>query len=461
MVVLAGRKVYHSLKGGSMTDQRDDGARLKRSVELGQADSTPAAPVGRPPTLAPVLDSPDGKVKAQGQQRSGKHSPRSVSPTPKVDWFSAAQIGEDLLPLETVLCTAELAHRPSREPDYKSDCEAMSALAQKFADSPKTIFQTFADSLLQTFNVGSAGISLLSGDGRSFFWPAIAGRWKTHIGGSTPRKFGPSGDVLDRNSVQLFRYVQRHYAYLSPIAPAIEESLVSPFYVNGKAVGTVWLLVHDEHRKFDAEDVRQLESFSRFASTAYQGFDSHNRTLALSLENVQARKDVDKLGTELLQSALLYYALFDSIDESICIVEQTEGDAHTAKDFRCVHANPAFERQSGSILNIGKSLHQLAPDESEKWTRMCDAVLRTGVSVRFESSLTVQGRVFELHFFRVEDATLRRIGISFKDVSERTQSQSYLLRNYETFSRHDRKGPVWHLRGRLAVLPVSSQWTIA
>src|SRR5260370_28340034 len=30
-------------------------------------------------------------------------------------------------------------------------------------------------------------------------WAAIAGAWQPHIGGGTPRDFGPCGDVLDRN----------------------------------------------------------------------------------------------------------------------------------------------------------------------------------------------------------------------------------------------------------------------
>src|SRR5262249_15561634 len=51
---------------------------------------------------------------------------------------------------------------------------------------------------------------------------------------------------------------------------AADEGLLVPFYVNGKAVGTIWAVVHDNRRKFDAEDLRLLESMSRFASAAYQ-----------------------------------------------------------------------------------------------------------------------------------------------------------------------------------------------
>ena len=48
------------------------------------------------------------------------------------------------------------------------------------------------------------------------------------------------------------------------------EGLLVPFHVDGQAVGTVWVIAHDESRKFDAEDQRLLESLATFAATAYQ-----------------------------------------------------------------------------------------------------------------------------------------------------------------------------------------------
>jgi signal transduction histidine kinase len=48
------------------------------------------------------------------------------------------------------------------------------------------------------------------------------------------------------------------------------EGLLVPFHINGQAVGTVWVIAHDETRKFDAEDQRLLESLATFAATAYE-----------------------------------------------------------------------------------------------------------------------------------------------------------------------------------------------
>jgi len=189
-----------------------------------------------------------------------------------------------LVPLESVLCTEELQRRPSRLPDYQAENRALLALAQALADSPRTILQTLVDTILEVFQSDSAGISLLTthDDGKNFYWPAIAGAWKPHIGGGTPRDFSPCGEVLDHNIPLLFRHCERRYTYLLPVMPPIEECLVVPFYVADKAMGAIWAIAHNDRRKFDAEDLRQLVSLSRFASVAYQAQASLSATEQLA-----------------------------------------------------------------------------------------------------------------------------------------------------------------------------------
>ncbi len=118
---------------------------------------------------------------------------------------------EDSIPeagasLESILCTEELRGRPSRPPDYEKENLALVALMNALADSPSTIFQTLAETILDITQCDSAGLSLLTMDGKRpdvcgqrFYWPAIAGMWNPHVGGGTPRNFGPCGDVLDQS----------------------------------------------------------------------------------------------------------------------------------------------------------------------------------------------------------------------------------------------------------------------
>jgi PAS domain S-box-containing protein len=196
----------------------------------------------------------------------------SQSAKPQDNFRAEASIPEGAVPLESILYTEELHLRPSRPPDYEKENRALVKLVSALADSPRTILQTLAETILEVTRADSAGISLLTTDdgGKRFYWPAIAGIWKPHIGGGTPRNFGPCGDVLDRNCTLLFRHLELRYTYFQPVTPPPVETLLVPFYVGQKAVGTIWALIHDDTRKFDAEHDRVMASLGKFASSAYQ-----------------------------------------------------------------------------------------------------------------------------------------------------------------------------------------------
>src|ERR1700747_800546 len=168
----------------------------------------------------------------------------------------------------------DLRRRPWRPPDHAKENSALVALVSALTDSPRTILQTLADKVLEILRAESAGLSLLTKDEKRFHWAAIAGAWRPHIGGGTPRDFGPCGDVLNHNMQILFTHWDRRYPYLSAAMPLAEEGLLVPFYASGKAVGTIWAIAHNSGRQFDAEDLRLLESMGRFASAAYQTVES-------------------------------------------------------------------------------------------------------------------------------------------------------------------------------------------
>jgi len=208
--------------------------------------------------------------------------------------------------LESILCTPELQRRPSRPPDYEKEHRALVALMSALADSPTTIFETLAETILDITECDSAGLSLLTRDGKKpdacgkrFYWPAIAGMWNPHVGGGTPRNFGPCGDVLDQNRTLLFRHFERRYPYLTPVIPAAEECLLVPFYVAGQAVGTIWAIMHSDRRKFDAEDDRVMASLGKFAASAYQA-QVHIQDLTFEIaEREKAEAQVRELARSL------------------------------------------------------------------------------------------------------------------------------------------------------------------
>jgi hypothetical protein len=96
-----------------------------------------------------------------------------------------------------------------------------------------------------------------------------------------PRAFSPCGTVLDRDAAQLMSHPERHFLYFAAVTPWIEEVLLIPFYVGGKAVGTIWVIVHDHSHRFDTEDLRVMTNLGAFAAAAW--FETKSPRLAPSL----------------------------------------------------------------------------------------------------------------------------------------------------------------------------------
>ena len=305
------------------------------------------------------------------------HAPRgrSAHATSDVGQATQALNVEGLVPLESVLCTDELNRRPSRPPDYERENRALVALSQALADSPRTILQKLAETILETFHVDSAGVSLLTKEdgGKHFHWPAIAGVWKPHIGGGTPRDFGPCGDVLDRNIPLLFRHFERRYTYFLPVTPPVEECLLVPFYVEGKAVGTIWAITHDDRRKFDNEDLRQLVSLGQFASSAYQaqaalGILEHHSEMAAGLaaivdssDDAIVGKTLDGIVTSWNRSAerMFGYTAAEAVGQSITLIipaerraEEDDVLARLRRGERVDHFETERQTKDGRRLNI-------------------------------------------------------------------------------------------------------------
>jgi GAF domain-containing protein len=172
--------------------------------------------------------------------------------------------------LEAVIATSELEHRAERPRDPNAESRALLSLTSSLAQSPQNFFDQLVKKALELSGAGSTGISLLNQDEGRFVWPAVAGKLQSYLGSGTPSDFGPCGTVLDRNSAVLFAHPERHFQYLAPITPPLVEVLLIPFFMNEKAVGTIWAVSHDKASKFDAEDRRLLESLSMFASSAYR-----------------------------------------------------------------------------------------------------------------------------------------------------------------------------------------------
>ena len=197
-----------------------------------------------------------------------------------------------------VIITGELNRRPSRTPDFEAENKALSSLVKELAERPGNVLQRLVEVIVEMGVAGSAGVSLLEGE--RFRWAAIAGAWAALVDEGLPVDASPCGIVVARDQMLLFEHPEQVFPG-NQIDPLFTETLLVPFHVGGKPVGTVWLLSHDA-RKFDAEDARLLQSLAEFASAAYQlnSAIAENQTY-LSEERSAARR-LQQVSKELLLS---------------------------------------------------------------------------------------------------------------------------------------------------------------
>ena len=274
--------------------------------------------------------------------------------------------------LQSVHSADELVRRPSRAPDFEAESRALIDLAREMATSPDKILQKLTETALRLCGAQSAGISILEPDGKRFYWPAIAGRWAEHLGGGTPRNFGPCGTVLDRNAALLFSHPERDFDYLAPVTPPAEEALLMPFFVHGKAVGTIWIIAHDDRRRFESEDLRLMRDLA-FAASAYQsllalGANANVAAIVESSDDAIITKDLNGVITSWNPGAerIFGYSAEEIIGRPINVLiplelqdEEPTILARIRRGERIDHYETIRVRKDGSSLNISLTISPL------------------------------------------------------------------------------------------------------
>jgi GAF domain-containing protein len=173
--------------------------------------------------------------------------------------------------LEQVLITGQLPARPSHSVSDATLNEALQSLNKLMAELPGEVLDHLAEAALTLCNAHTVGISILENEnGKDVFrWRAMAGQLSSALGGSMARNDSPCGMVLDQRDSLLFTYPERHFPFPGPVNPPIVDVLLTPFFDHGEPVGTIWVVAHDDRRKFDVEDLRVIKLLARFASSAY------------------------------------------------------------------------------------------------------------------------------------------------------------------------------------------------
>lgn len=213
------------------------------------------------------------------RQPGAKRSSAVLAFSEELDrWLADAYLGPSGAEIERpalaeTLVTDLLWKRPSRPQQLDREVAALLDLGRLVASQGKNaVLPRISAHALALCKAQSAGFSILETDpsGREIFrWTATGGRMRAFEGGTTPASFSPCGVCLERNSALLFRYPEKFYSYLKQISP-ISELLLIPMHDDNAWLGTIWVICHEERRKFDREDVRVMSDLGSLASAVFQ-----------------------------------------------------------------------------------------------------------------------------------------------------------------------------------------------
>lgn len=245
----------------------------------------------------------------------------------------ATQPSPEAASLEQIDISAQLHHRPARQPDHRAENAALVRLAEVFAQEPARMARTLAHTALALTGAHAAGVSLEDEhDGqRVFRWVATAGTFERFLHETLPRDFSPCGEVLARNSALLMSRPARLYTYIGDLPHPVHEVLLVPFHERGRPVGTLWVVSHDEGKAFDAEDLRVVRNLTRFAGAALQTVGLVTRLQVVNAETgrvVDALQEADRHKDEFL--AALSHEMrnpLSSINLSTQALKRLEPDA--------------------------------------------------------------------------------------------------------------------------------------
>ena len=174
--------------------------------------------------------------------------------------------------LDDILITEELSRRVPRTTDLKEENDALHTLVGQLAEQPQILLKKLVTITTQLCRAQTTGVSLLEVSPSKediCRWVALAGMLEAYEQTPTLYTFSSCGICLERQTPLLYSYPERYFTYLQRFKPTIVECLVVPLLIANQPIGTIWIVSHDEHRRFDGEDLRLMTSLANFIAAAF------------------------------------------------------------------------------------------------------------------------------------------------------------------------------------------------
>lgn len=198
--------------------------------------------------------------------------------------------GSEALPtsITDIIITSQLGLRPPRNSDLGEEAAAFWRISETLKRDPANIFDICVEVGLSLCKAQSCGISIReeTDNGEDVFrWISVAGSLLHLRNATMPRFFSPCGVCVDEEAPILMQEPERFYTYFKVGTP-IHEVLLVPLK-GSHLEATIWIVAHDETRKFDKEDARVMQHIAVFVATALHLVD-----LAKDATAEAAQKDV-------------------------------------------------------------------------------------------------------------------------------------------------------------------------
>ena len=128
-----------------------------------------------------------------------------------------------------------------------------------------------------------------------------------------------------------------------------------------------------------------------------------------------------------------YRGIFETMDQAFSIIEIIFDSDNKPVDCVYIETNPVFEKQTGLINVVGKTIKELIPNIEEKWFQIYGKVALTGEPIHFIEGSEALGRWFETQSFRLGDQGSNKVAVLFTDITERKQVEEEIKASEKQF----------------------------